>query len=165
MNQAYLQLLGVLFGGGIALGGSILAHQFARSRDSRNRQVDGLREVSRELEKRVRLSLDIVQHVNLGMRQKPPGEFARDAFQIDGWKEVTLTLQERPWRFACMAFLPEALTDFEALDINISRSMDVHVHPLVDGDPHPQEQAAIELRAVVRSIEKKIEERLGKLLK
>lgn len=164
MDVAYIQFGGVLLGGLIALAGGALAHRFATDRESKSRTIDGLREVARELEKRGRLSLDIAQLVNVGLRGRTPDQFAHDAFSIVGWKDAALALHERPWRFSCLAFLPEAVTDFEALDRAVGSMLDVHDQPLVPEGVSSQDRIAKQIHECVRAVESKIESRLRQLL-
>ena len=94
MDQGYVQLGGVLLGGVIVLAGAVLAHVFAARREAKNRALDHLREVARELQKRLRISLEIVQLVKVGLRERTPAQFNDAAFSMNGWKEAMLAARE-----------------------------------------------------------------------
>lgn len=97
------------------LGGIALGHRLTERRDIRSRCIAGLNDVVRELEKRRRLSLDIAQHVNT-YAAEATGDERKSIFDQPGWKDATLSLQERTWVFPCIAYLASVKPDFERLD-------------------------------------------------
>ena len=116
-------MIGLLGG----LGGVTLAHTLTSRREARTRRIEGLREVVRELEKRRRLALEMDQHINLGLRAQTAQQLCESIFTVPGWKEATLALQERSWLFSCVAYLPEAVAEFQELDAYIGVIMDPHL--------------------------------------
>lgn len=161
-----VELTGVLLGGGLGLlgglGGVFVGHLLSSKRDSVSRQVDGLRRIVAELNNHNRLALVFEQHINLGLRNLSVREFAQTALDLPGWKEATHELQERAWRFECMAFLPEALSDFEQLDQQISVIMDPYA--LEKENPAPErEHARKTAETLSLNIQRKVEARLKAL--
>jgi hypothetical protein len=123
-----LEMSSVLTGGAIGLlsglGGVFLGHMLTRRRESNSRAIEGIKTVLAELETRRRLSLDIGQHIS----QLQPTNIGNlpnaSLWDIPTWKDLTLAIHERPWLFPCTAYLPEAVPDFEKLDVDIIALMD-----------------------------------------
>ena len=140
-----VELSGVIVGSCIGLvgglGGVFIGHILTNRRESKTRKISGLQDVLRELQKRNRLALDITQHVN------SVGSSGERLFQVPGWKECTLALQERSWKVSCITFLPEAFEDFRILDSKIVQLMD---------DQFDQGLVVKELQDCIATIEYKI---------
>lgn len=152
--------LGSLIAGGVigfasSIGSIVFAHYFTNRRETKSRKIQGLRDVIAEAERRRRLALEIAQYVNLALRKKSPEQFAQDAFDTPGWKEATHSLQERTWMNLCLAFLPEAVQDFEDADNLIARVM---------SPEEDQNVIATQFNASIRSIETKAKNRLQEIL-
>jgi hypothetical protein len=136
-----VELSGVILGSCIGLVGVALGHALTSGRDRRARRIAGLQDVQRELLKRERLALDITQHINTA------GYDGAKLFQLQGWKECSLTLQEKAWKTACITYLPEAIRDFQTLDSKIWQLMDAD---------HSQDKTVVEIQECMEVIANKI---------
>ncbi|MDC7704057.1 hypothetical protein [Vogesella indigofera] len=159
-SAAFGAIVGLLSG----ISGVALTHVMIARRDAKARRIEGLREVFRELEKRRRLALDFDQQVNIGLRSKPPNELTSDIFEKPEWKEATLALQERSWLFACMAYLPEAVSDFQELDAYIAVIMDPHLDKAGTATAGRRSCAVERFNDHSRSIRQKLEAKLKPLV-
>ena len=142
------------------LGGIALGHMLTNRRETRSRNIAGLSEVVRELEKRRRLSLDIAQHVNTfaAVAKKEEG---RSIFDQPGWKEAILALHERTWVFPCIAYLPEVKPKFERLDHLIDTILE---WADTDVDEEAHNARITDIHHVAHEILVAAEQRLAKLV-
>lgn len=145
-----VELAGVVLGASIGTFSTIsavyLGHVFSAKREQQNRRIEGLREVSRELEKRSSLALSITQFINTADLSKSDNPLATVLFATPGWKECTLALQERTWLFPCLAFLPDAVVDFASADHEIGRLMNGNI----------QDSDVIRVKTALKAIELKL---------
>lgn len=161
--------LGTAFVAGVigllgGLSGVFLGHILSSSRESNARRIDGLRQVTVELNKRSRLALHFDQHLNVGLRNSTPSEFALKAFELEGWREATHEWHEQSWKFPCMAFLPEALDEFEEMDQQIGYIMDPYAEKPDDPKQKTREAARQDFFRLQTEIEVMLLDRVAKLV-
>lgn len=161
-------VLGVVVGGAIGLlgglGGVVAGQLLTARREARARQIDGIRIVVEELHNRSRLGLQIDQYLNVRLRTETPDQISLTAFDNPAWPGYTHELQERPWLFACMAYLPEALDDFYELDRQLSIVMDPYCEAPEDHSQPKRSDAVEAFGRVAAVIQEKARCRLSNLL-
>jgi hypothetical protein len=143
-------VVGALIGTVSAISAVYLAHRFADKREQRSRRLEGLRQVSQEIERRSSLALNIAQFINRADVRNSEQSLAGVLFATPGWKECTLLLQERTWLFPCLAFLPDAVGDFSSVDREIGK--------LMNGDI--QDSDVIRVKTALKAFELKLSARL-----
>jgi hypothetical protein len=156
-----IEASGAFIGGALGLIGALcgvfLGHILSSSREHAARRIEGLNRVMIELNRRGRLGLQFDQLVNVGLRSLDPYHLASQVSEMDDWKVATHELQEQAWKFPCMAYLPDAYSEFEEIDRQIGIIMD-------PTRGHARSNAVSELVALLARVQIRVQEKLGRLV-